>query len=51
MKKSLLSRIYGIFKIKVGSKNGTSVMIMGNTVPPEATVITTFDIKGSREGR
>ena len=51
LKKSLLSRIYGIFKIKVGSRNGTSVMVMGSIVPPEATVIGKFDIKGSKSGR
>lgn len=37
--KSLLSRVYGIFKIKVGIKKAVTVMIMGSVIPPEAIVI------------
>ena len=50
-KKSFLCRIYGIFKIKVGSKIGTSVMVMASVSPPEAVIIGKFDIKGSVQGR
>lgn len=51
LEKSLLARIYGVYKIKTGDKNPFSFMLLGNIASPEFEVISIFDIKGSKVGR
>lgn len=48
---SLLSRIYGVFKIRIGKQYSVYLMIMGSIIPPDAKIRAVFDIKGSVKDR
>ena len=48
---SLLARIYGLYKIRVGNQNPITFILMGNIAWPESEVIAQFDIKGSKYRR
>ena len=48
---SLIWKVYGLFTVKIRGSESIHVILMGNCIPTDATVIGKFDIKGSSKDR